>query len=198
MRRQMASNPTIRYRRNLSLPTLIASLALGASGCQSSDSPDAPNADGCNGGFVSASLHGAISAAVDWRGAGLTCEGMPRPDDDGARLRFAGSLTDAGGERRVAIIFGIAGLTRGETGRELPTNVTLIEEGAGRFFGTPDQAGCWTDLDYQDALRDGPGGRYAIGGTVYCVSPLAELNGGSSISSTELEFSGVIGWGPRE
>jgi hypothetical protein len=198
MRRHMASNPTIRYHGNLSLPTPVALFMLCAAGCQSADPPGAPDPGGCDGGFLSASLHGAISATIDWRDAALTCAGMPRPDDGGARLRFAGSLSDADGERMVAIILGIDDVTRTETGRELPTNVTLIEEGAGRFFGTRDQAGCWTDLDYQDARGNGSGARHAIGGTVYCVSPLAELNGGSSISFTELEFSGVIDWEPHE
>ena len=136
-------------------------------------------------------LHGAIAADIDWGPAVLACEGMPRPDADGARLRLSAPLSDAENAKTVAFILGIPALRRGETGTELPTNVTLIEEGSGRFYGTRDTSGCWTDVTRQ-AQIDGP--RYAIRGTVYCVSPLAELNGGSSISFTELQFSGQLDW----
>ena len=36
--------------------------------------------------------------------------------------------------------------------------------------------------------------RYSIGGTLYCVQPLAEVNGLSSISLTELQFQGLVDW----
>jgi hypothetical protein len=140
---------------------------------------------------LSTTLHGAIAADIDWGPAVLACEGMPRPDAKGARLRLSAPLSDAENAKTVAFILGIPALRRGETATELPTNVTLIEEGSGRFYGTRDTSGCWTDVTGQ-AQIDGP--RYAIRGTVYCVSPLAELNGGSSISFTELQFSGQLDW----
>ena len=140
---------------------------------------------------LSTTLHGAIAADIDWGPAVLACEGMPRPDAEGARLRLSAPLSDAENAKTVAFILGIPALRRGETGTELPTNVTLIEEGSGRFYGTRDTSGCWTDVTRQ-AQIDGP--RYAIRGTVYCVSPLAELNGGSSISFTELQFTGQLDW----
>lgn len=140
---------------------------------------------------LSTTLHGAIAADIDWGPAELACEGMPRPDAKGARLRLSAPLSDAENDKTVAFILGIPALRRGETATELPTNVTLIEEGSGRFYGTRDTNGCWTDVTRQ-ARIDGP--RFAIRGTVYCVAPLAELNGGSSISFTELQFSGQLDW----
>jgi hypothetical protein len=140
-------------------------------------------------------LHGAIAADIDWGPGVLHCEGMPRPDGDGARLRLSAPFSDAGNEKIVAFIFGIPALRQGETAAELPTNVTLIEEGSGRFFGTRDTSGCWTDVARHTQID---GSHYAIRGTVYCVSPLAELNGGSSISFTELQFSGRLDWAKPE
>jgi hypothetical protein len=140
---------------------------------------------------LSTTLHGAIAAEIDWGPAVLACEGMPRPDAEGARLRLSAPLSDAENTKTVAFILGIPSLRRGETASELPTNVTLIEEGSGRFYGTRDTSGCWTDVTRQARLE---GTRYAVRGTVYCVSPLAELNGGSSISFTELQFSAQLDW----
>ena len=36
--------------------------------------------------------------------------------------------------------------------------------------------------------------RYSIGGTLYCVSPLAEINGDSSVLIPELAFLGLVNW----
>jgi hypothetical protein len=146
------------------------------------------------GGALRGELHGAIRAGLSWAAGELSCDGMPRPDGAGARLRLAGPVDIDGETRTLAFIFGIPGLARGMTGRELPTNVTLMEEGTGRFFGTRDTSGCWTDIDRQEAVGPAAPASYLVSGAVYCVTPLAELNGGSSVSFTELQFSGRLDW----
>lgn len=147
---------------------------------------------GCDvAGFLRAQLYGAFNATLDWAAADLNCEGMPRPDGAGGRLRFAGPIAD--GERQLAIIIAIPELTRDSAGAEHASNVTVIEEGGGRFFSTLDLSNCLTELDSVTAVEDGSD-RYAIAGTLYCVSPLAEINGDSSVSIPELRFSGLIDW----
>ena len=143
-------------------------------------------------------LYGGIRASLDWREAVLACEGMPRPNGQGARLRFAGPLGAAADERSVAFILGIPNLEEGRADVELPTNVTLVEEGTARFFGTQDTRSCWTDIEYQDPVGMAGARAYRISGILYCVSPLAELNGGSSISFSELEFTGRLDWNQPE
>lgn len=148
----------------------------------------APSACG-ERGFLSTDLYGAITAPIHWTTADLDCRGMPRPDGQGARLHFAGNA----GEHRLAFIIAMPELQRGAKGEELSSNVTLIAEGGGRFFSTASLGICWTDitsLEELDEARD----RYAIGGTVYCVTPLAEVNGDSSVSLAELEFLGLLDW----
>ena len=76
------------------------------------------------------------------------------------------------------------------------SNVTLIEEGSGRFFSTSGLDTCWTDVDEQVALEDPPG-RYTISGTLYCITPLAEVNGDSGVSLRELKFAGLLDWGTK-
>ena len=170
------------------------------SSCQRNDAElPAATASACDeSGFLSTEVHGAINTSFDWQSPDLACEGMPRPEGDGARLRFAGITGDAEAPQTVAFILGIPELREGETGSELPTNVTLTAEGTGRFFSTQDTNGCWTDVNQQVSTGVDASRQYLIRGTVYCVAPLGELNGTSSISFSELEFSGRLSWSPVE
>jgi hypothetical protein len=145
-----------------------------------------------NGGHLSTELYGAIEAKLDWDENDLECTGMPRPDGKGARLRFAGLAAD--GEPSLAFIIGIPGLDRNTRSAEFDSNVTLIKEGDGRFFSTPDLDNCLTDIESVQPLDDS-GDSYSITGTLFCLSPLPEINGDSSVSIPELRFSGLIDWG---
>ena len=105
------------------------------------------------------------------------------------RGRFAASH----GDRPLAIIIAVPGLERGRLANELASNVTLIEEGSGRFFNTTSLENCWTDITWLEPLTDTKAG-FAIGGNLYCVAPLAEVNGNTSVSVPELGFRGLIDW----
>ncbi len=141
------------------------------------------------GGSLKTTMFGAISAEIDWNATEVACEGMPRPRGEGARLRFAGTLVEA--DQDIAIIIGLPDLEPGATGKELVTNATLILEGNGRFFSTAVEAACWTDVTRQEPLNEN---RYAISGNMYCIAPLAEVNGDSSVIIEELSFSGLLDW----
>jgi len=173
----------------------VLSLCLGA--CQA---PELPAAGGrsqpatgnhaCGRhGFLTTSLFGAIAGPIDWAAADLDCAGMPRPGGAGARLRFAGSENDS----RIAIIIAMPALERGATGIEIASKVTLIEEGSGRFFSTAGLDSCWTDITTLESIG-ATDDRFTIGGTLYCVLPLAEVNGESSVSIPELRFQGLLDW----
>ena len=154
--------------------------------------PAAPAGTGCaDGGSVRTTVFGALEGDVDWSGTTMNCEGMPRPGGEGVRLRFAGIAESTS----LAIILGVDGLGPEETAVELPTNVTIIEEGHGRFFSTADLDACWTDIERQVAI-DAGSGRYAIDGTLYCIAPLVEVNGSGAVSIPELRFSGLVDWDP--
>ena len=187
------------------VPMLLALLS-GTGGCGADTPPDvAPEPqpssflpanpaarEGCGaGGLVRATVFGALNGEVHWTGEQMDCEGMPRPGGAGVRLRFAGIADGI----PLAIIIGVDGILPEETAVELPTNVTLIEEGQGRFFSTSDLDACWTDVERQVAI-DADSGRYAIDGKLYCISPLAEVNGSGSVSIPEMQFSGLVDWGP--
>jgi hypothetical protein len=192
----LQKNPLFLLRR--SRPAALAGLALAAKAAAGHE--PGPGTTGTtlhrcgSDGRLSAELHGGLAVSLEWGADDLQCAGMPRPEAEGARLRLSGPVDDAPDAQMIAIILGIPDLVEGGFGRELPTNVTLIEEGVGRFFSTPDLTGCWTDIDRHEIAGDANPSIYRVSGTVYCVSPLAEVNGGSSISFTELNFTSRLDW----
>lgn len=115
---------------------------------------------------------------------------MPRPDGQGARLRLAGGAEDG---HAIAIIVAIPDLDRDAPVAEFNANVTLIEEGNGRFFSTPDLHNCLAEIEAVES-QDDSGDRYSITGAVYCVAPLPEINGTSSVSIPEIRFTGLLDW----
>ena len=141
-------------------------------------------------GYLSTELFGALAGKIEWLATDFECEGMQRPDGDGARLRFAGQVRD---DMKIAFIISLPQLRRGETGNELESKATVIEEGVGRFFTTGDNDICWTDiLEFENV--DDSESEFLVGGTLYCVAPLAEINGDSDITIQDLRFRGLLDW----
>ncbi len=176
----------------------ISALAAIISGCNpASDPPNSENQEVAvsyecgEQGYLSTELYGAIETTLNWASTDLRCEGMRRPNNRGARLRFAGTAIDG---RNIAFIIALPDLQRGETGKEYSSNVTLIEEGSSRFFSTADLGVCWTDIDHLVSVDD-TGTRFSIGGTVYCMAPLTEINGDSDVSIRDFKFRGLLDWG---
>jgi hypothetical protein len=170
-------------------------LLLIIAGC--SDSPRPQQTGDCVAeGRFKTELYGAFDTVIDWQPEQLECQGMPRPNGAGARLRFAGPAGSAPDAAPIAVIMGIPDLEQGKTAKELPTNVTVIDEQHGRFFATLDTDACWSDIDRQ---QPGTGSRsdvdeFVIGGILYCMSPLAELHGNASLQFSEISFVGRVNW----
>lgn len=149
----------------------------------------APAASTCADlGSLSGSLTGAITAHLDWSDDALRCESMPRPDDRGVRLRLSGEI---GGEQ-LAIIIAMPTLEAGATGAEYDAIVTVMVEGSGRFFSTPNLGSCWTEVTRNVPFDDGV--RYNVAGELSCVAPLGEFNGSAFVEVQNLAFSGVADW----
>ena len=173
----------------------LACLVLCVSAC-SEPEPGATTetlACGADGALV-AEIYAGVRASIDWDAGMLECEGMPRPNGEGARLRFAGPAAATDGKLKLAFILGLPDLVEGETASELPTNVTLMEEGTGRFFGTRDAVNCWTDIDLHEPVQPAVSSTYRTRGVLYCVAPLADLSGTTSISFADVRFTGQLDW----
>lgn len=177
-----------------SLMMYLAALVLSAGCTPPAVTPTATIPACAESGQFSGDLFGAIEVSVDWRNSGLECEGMPRPNQEGARLRFAGTAATNDDTTELAFILAVPRLARGQTGAELPTNVTLIEEGSGTFFGTGDTESCWTDIHQHERIGNENSMKFEIAGILYCVAPLAELNGMGSVTLRDVSFAGQVNW----
>jgi len=145
-------------------------------------------------GFVQTELFGALAGKIHWDATEVICEGMPRPAEIGARLRFAGTVAGTDAEAvELAFIIALPGLRRGETDKELISTVTIIEEGVGRFFSNADQETCWTDILELEALAESDS-QYSIRGSLYCVAPLVEVNGATDVILGDFSFRGLLDW----
>ena len=187
---------------------MAAFLALAAclGACDNSAKPGIPPvsdqapADCIAGGRLTVDTFGAIKSTLDWRQSAVRCEGMQRPDGQGARLRFAGELDS--GDSPLAFILSIPDLERGKTANELVTRVTLIDEENARFFSTRETDICWSNITEQTPLTDSSGAvienHYSISGLTYCVAPVAELNGTASVTLSDMQFTGQLRWAQEE
>lgn len=173
---------------------LLLALSLALAGC-SAPAETTPSASCTPDGSLDVVLYGSLDTTIEWSPGTLECEGMPRPHGAGARLRFAGPVVSAEGEQRLAIIVALPDLEPGVAHAELQATVTLIDEQGARFFSTGDAEVCWSDVKFQRPLSDSPDNtRYAIGGILYCVAPLAEMNGDGSVTLVELRYAGQLDW----
>jgi len=153
-------------------------------------------------GFLRASLHGAIDAELDWRGAALQCEGGARPEGHGLRVSFLGPQ-DAHGSR-LRLVFGIDAQTGLGLSRSAPTNVTVILEGRNRLYATQGDDKCTIESLVQQAVAPvgtvapaehsasaGAARIYRVAARGYCIDPAATLDGTERLYINRFDFAGV-------
>ena len=56
-----------------------------------------------------------------------------------------------------------------------------------------DQDTCWADID-ELVANDDAETQFDVGGSLYCVAPLVEINGASDITLRDLTFRGLLDW----
>lgn len=141
-------------------------------------------------GFLRARLNGSINAELSWTGDTVACTGSVRPNAEGLRLRF--SMVSKTGQQNLVLLFGISGLKEGEAGRALPTNLTIMREGTGEFYGTQGDGKCTIDAISQQPLRAVPLRlrAYKITARGFCTQPARALNGEGSVLVTRFDFVG--------
>ena len=140
-------------------------------------------------GRLETTLYGAVEGDIKWQTGEMSCEGMPRPDGAGARLRFAGPHPSGSGS--LVFIAAIPDMKPGETAGELTTRLTVIEEGQSRFFTSPDFDICWADVERNERVEDEV---HSVGGRIYCITPINAVNGSATLSVADILFSGHIDW----
>lgn len=146
-------------------------------------------------GFLRARLDGALQMRLDWQNDGTQCEGMPRPEGNGIRMSFSRVLEGEG--RRLLIVFGIAGLSESSSGRALPANLTIIEEGGKQVFGTLGDDKCVVDQVSQQLIT--PWRResrtYRVSGRGFCMQPARAVGGDAGVLMSSFDFVGQVKYG---
>jgi len=167
----------------------LAVTASAAPGLDATAAPVSCLPDGS--GFLQARLGGAIEAEIDWRDPCLECDGMLRPDGQGLRVRFAGTLPDG---RRLALLFAPRSLDEGASGRGLPVNVTVLDESAGMIYGTLGEGRCTLDEAEQVPLADPDPARrsWALRARGFCTEPARALDGSGNLVLTRFDFAGRV------
>ena len=147
-------------------------------------------------GYLRARIRGALNLDLNWRNAELECEGEPRPDGSGIRVSFAGPTRP----RRAPAAPGVRGEAahEGTPRADLPTNLTLIVEGAQRLYTTRGEDHCTVDYAHRAATADAGGGRRALlpdGGTRLLRVPGEHLNNAERILVSSFDFAGTAVYG---
>ncbi len=191
------------------LTTLLT--ALGAGACAQSQ-PDVgalstlSPATGCleaGDGALQAQLRGAMEADLSWKDAEMQCEGGMRPDGKGVRITIAGPLpvlpaqSAAASDSQAALrfIFGIdLQDTASGAAQALPTNLTVIVEGAQLLYATRGDDKCAVEtLERTPLAGDAKLERVSVRG--YCTGPASDLAGTSRLFVPTFSFTALLNTG---
>ena len=140
-------------------------------------------------GYVRGEIYGAIKQQLDWRGATMACDGMPKPDE-GIRVAFR-EFADPD-QPGLTIVIAIDGVTPGQTFVEQGANVTINDRRNGRFFSTQGEQRCWVTMRELVKLIGTSGDVWRLNGLLYCTAALPAAAGAGSITLGEIEFSGQV------
>ena len=194
--RRSSSQPAPRTDR--CRPALLPLLALLAGGCGHADEqamPTEPKAAASDAlcipaetGALRARLQGAIDAEIDWGAEHRHCLGGVRPQGDGLRLVYKGSVPDVG---QLLLVFGIGPLHPGESARNVPVNLTLVREGTGQFFATQGQDKCALDTVTQTPAA-GDARLFRLEGRGYCVQPARAVGGEGAVLLSRFDVIALV------
>jgi hypothetical protein len=149
-----------------------------------------PQPQGCQGGgFLRASLRGAINADLDWHDSDISCDGSMRPDGHGLRLTVSGPLNHQGTTCRLRFVFGIDSVAADGTQHGLPTNLTAIVEDGQAIFATLGDDKCTTDSLRRTAPDPQQPQYWRVEASGFCVGPAATLDGSNRLLVSRFDFA---------
>jgi hypothetical protein len=144
-------------------------------------------------GSLRARLQGAIEAEIDWGAGTAHCLGGVRPQGDGVRLLYKGSLPDGG---PLLVVLGLAPLRPGESARNVPVNLTLVREGAGQFYATQGEDKCALDAVTQVPVA-GAARLYRLEGRGYCTQPARAVGGDGAVLLSRFDIVAIVPSAPE-
>src|ERR1700689_3772229 len=84
-------------------------------------------------GYLRAKMAGAVEANLDWPNSGTRCEGESRDQPPGVRLSFQRAVAS---KPNLLLVFGLSGVTQGQSAHEVKANLTVIVQGTSHIYGT--------------------------------------------------------------
>jgi hypothetical protein len=138
-------------------------------------------------GYLRAKIGGAVNANIDWPNSGTRCEGESRDKPPGVRLSFQRAPASA---PNLLLVFGLTGVTPGESAREVAVNLTVIVQGTSRIYGTLGDSRCTVDSLSQRAL-DTPGA-FRVEARGFCTQPAHAVRGKGDVLVSTFEFAGLV------
>lgn len=139
-------------------------------------------------GRLRARLSGEIDAEIDWSPPIPQCRGGLRPEGEGVRLIYKGDIP---GQGPLLVVIGIGPLGAGASARNVPANLTLVREGAGRFYATQGDDKCAMDEVKQEPLA-GDGHTYRLTGRGYCTQPARAVGREGLVLVPRFDVSAVV------
>ena len=138
-------------------------------------------------GYLRAKLAGAVDANLDWPNSGTRCEGESRDKPPGVRLSFQRA---AGAKPNLLLVFGLSGVTQGQSAHEVKANLTVIVQGTSHIYGTLGDSRCTVDSLSQRPLN--ATGAYRIEARGFCTQPAHAVRGKGDVLVSTFEFAGLV------
>jgi hypothetical protein len=145
-------------------------------------------------GALRARLQGAIEAEIDWGEDTVHCLGGVRPQGDGVRLLYKGSVPNAG---PLLVVLGLAPLRPGESARNVPVNLTLVREGTGQFYATQGEDKCALDAVSQVPVEGEPR-LFRLEGRGYCTQPARAVGGDGAVLLSRFDVVAIVAAAPEQ
>jgi hypothetical protein len=141
-------------------------------------------------GRLLASLYGSVKQELELRGNELLCAGKLNRLSGDSRLAF--STEPAGVTANLVIVIGLESVVENTNQEGLPTNLTILDQDNGLFFGTQGNGRCWTDLNQTSAGEASQSGQISANGEVYCAGAIPQIQGPGSVTVSNLKFAGHL------
>jgi hypothetical protein len=129
----------------------------------------------------------AVDANLDWPNSGTRCEGESRDKPPGVRLSFQRA---AGSKPNLLLVFGLSGVTQGQSAHAVKASLTLIVQGISRIYGSLGDSHCTVDSLSQRPLN--VAGAYRIEARGFCTLPAHAVRGKGDVFQRRGNASGLI------
>ncbi len=139
------------------------------------------------GGYLRARIAGAIDAHIDWPNSGTACAGERKYHPAGVRMSFRRTRAS---KLNLLFLFGLTGVKEGKALRAGRANLTIIDEGSGRVFGTLGDGRCTIDSLTQRRL--GAAHLYRVEVRGFCTQPARAVRGDGDVLVSRFDFAGGV------